>query len=782
MKLNKLVKGEKGQALMIVVLLMLVSALVIAPMLSHVSTGLRTGREVYEEKMQLFYAADSGVEDGLWQIDSENLDVLFTSPAYDPYEYGEIYEYPDSLDVNGKDVDVDIENIWIPKDITAPSSAQAEQIIDGELVISGSVPGTSTYRIKLTYYYDNDEDPGGADLEVDRIGIWLPPGFDYAGNCSLASDPDTAGYEDPDVEDYCSGKAVIWDFSAVPLANFAGDSDYPMERDITFDFSGPGGANPATALSWVETSGVSGIDYTWDADVKVYKVASTATDASNGKNTTVEAYTARSEMRELGSAMSGDYVAIGNSLLERSRTSIKYRDVLLNDSSATIQSGNPNGHSYIPPTARVDLALLYWSGWLEGIDEDVIFADYCSNWDNWQPGSYWSVHDVWYDPDKYFVGRGRSSSEASRTLTMNIGANPPPYSLDLSEYIGQTVSVSWEQSESGRLERSDTLWFAFSGDGGSSWSDYIEAFHDDNPPSNFSDTIPAQYVTDNFKMKFFMDFNSTSEYVYIDNIKITVIPETIADTDCTFEIDGQRVYFDSYGDPVAGSGELVADRYQVLNNMDYGQPHGYSYSCTKDVTDLVQAYTACGAADYTVGDVGATYDQRDEWAYAGWSLVVVYTSPETRGHQLYLYDDFLYCNHDTNLDFDGDGIPGGIISGFLVPDQILGEENAATITCFAGEGDDWYEGDYYKFNGTKLDDGTSSLNDVWNGRSIGMSAEGVDVDTFYVTWSSGLLEAGDTSAQIDIYTDTDIWNLVYTILSFRSDITSGGTISYLVRG
>ena len=63
-----------------------------------------------------------------------------------------------------------------------------------------------------------------------------------------------------------------------------------------------------------------------------------------------------------------------------------------------------------------------------------------------------------------------------------------------------------------------------------------------------------------------------------------------------------------------------------------------------------------------------------------------------------------------------------------------------------------------------------------------MSAEGVDVDTFHVTWASDLLEPGDTSAQVDIYTDIDVWNLVYTILSFRSSITSGGTISYLVRG
>ena len=179
---------------------------------------------------------------------------------------------------------------------------------------------------------------------------------------------------------------------------------------------------------------------------------------------------------------------------------------------------------------------------------------------------------------------------------------------------------------------------------------------------------------------------------------------------------------------------------------------------------------------------GVDADLNDEWAYAGWSLIVIYTSPATAGHQLYLYDTFLYCNHDTNLDFDGDEEPGGILSGFLVPDPIIGEVNAATMTCFVTEGDDYYNGDYIALNGTKLWDRTEaeSLDDVWNGQSIGMTADGVDVDTFEITWASGLLETGDTSAQIDIQTYTDIWNLVYIILSFRSEITTSDAISYTI--
>jgi hypothetical protein len=282
--------------------------------------------------------------------------------------------------------------------------------------------------------------------------------------------------------------------------------------------------------------------------------------------------------------------------------------------------------------------------------------------------------------------------------------------------------------------------------------------------------------------------DNSGERCFIDNIEIASLA-LAADETAFFEIDGQRVYFDGSGDPQidpTGTEVLSADVAQVINNSNYGNPHGYSYSCKKDVTALIRSFTAegdygnrPGGGVYAVGGVQATEYAGDEWAYAGWSLIIIYASSTTHGHQLYIYDDFLYCDHDTNLDFDQDGQPGGTIDGFLVPAPVAGDVNAAKITCFVGEGDSWYSGDRLEFNGSPLSNPSSPWNNVWNGYSPGFTAEGVDVDTFYVTWASGLLETGDTQAQIDISTDIDIWNLVYIILSFRSVTTSGGHLSYI---
>jgi hypothetical protein len=202
-------------------------------------------------------------------------------------------------------------------------------------------------------------------------------------------------------------------------------------------------------------------------------------------------------------------------------------------------------------------------------------------------------------------------------------------------------------------------------------------------------------------------------------------------------------------------------------------------------------------------------------SYAGWSLVIIYSSPATQGHQLYLYDirypNFKFVEsfptgaYGPNPDFDGDGSPGGKVSGFIVPQRVqkpdgTWETNAARITCFVGEGDETKYGDYFKFKGqtssqTNLLDGTgAAANNCWNSKSLVLPSgvSGIDIDTLginpsadppqYITWASGLLKTGETSAEINIPTEGDGFTLIYIILSFRSSITYGGTISYLVEG
>jgi hypothetical protein len=62
-----IIKDEKGHALVLALILLLISGLIIASLLSFMGTGLIVG-EVHERRTAELYAADAGVEDAVWEI------------------------------------------------------------------------------------------------------------------------------------------------------------------------------------------------------------------------------------------------------------------------------------------------------------------------------------------------------------------------------------------------------------------------------------------------------------------------------------------------------------------------------------------------------------------------------------------------------------------------------------------------------------------------------------------------------------------------------------------
>jgi len=812
---RRLIREEKGQALVLVLILLVVGGLVIAPLLDFMGTGLKVGKDVYEDKMYETYAADAGVEDGLWQI---RHDGLAGFAGYDEYDYSSQWPYSLNESVNGYSVNVTIKNVWIPKDIpapdTVPDAVTAQQIIElGKLIITGGpyAAAESTYEIKISYQWECGND---LLLDVNTIGIWLPPGFEYVlGSSDLEKASGEPYYCVPATVPYKGGYAVVWNFASVRLEDFPGTDGAPMIKSFKFEYVGPEGQSPDNAVSWIDTSGVPGITYTWDADVKIYQILSVAGDCE------VEAYAAKIEVRKLGAAISGDYHAIGNTLMTTEGGPITgygsehYRDVLYKESSATVAEGD------IPSNAVIEAAWLYWSGWIESAEPQGPWPpESCDNMDDWIPGNHWSIWS-WYG-DKEFLGQGGGSA-ADRTLTMHISGDPT-HCLDLSPYSGQEVTVSWTQREwqSGwgwpqpQLESYDCLKYGFSGDGGGSWSLWNTAFCDDDPSSTFSIPIPDEYLTDRFLMRFFLDFDETNEYCYIDDITISVPSQGSSVEDAKVN----RVMFGTTGN----MNEITTSQWQVEPTPDAVE-NSWCYSCFYDVTDNVTAALDPGtkSGTFTLGHVleGSGYSlsgggttgyplatpasstaNQYMWTYAGWSLVIIYSSPETEGHQLYLFDDLRYVKVHTTLDFP--------LSGFLVPDPVGGEVYSARITCFVGDGDEHWPYDFIALldaepsvpsyqipDAYKLWDGITcdhnsegSPNNVWNSQSPGLAANGVDIDTFQVTWISGLLEPGDTTAWVILGNASsnpsaaELIMLVYTIISFRSETTSGGSISYLIKG
>jgi len=107
--MKRLIRDEKGAALAMALILLLIGGLITAPLLSYMGTGLLAG-EVYEARTAELYAVDAGVEDAIWTIQNSD-GYLPCSPGSPPKNYT-------ITDINGKNVDITITSVALYQGIT----------------------------------------------------------------------------------------------------------------------------------------------------------------------------------------------------------------------------------------------------------------------------------------------------------------------------------------------------------------------------------------------------------------------------------------------------------------------------------------------------------------------------------------------------------------------------------------------------------------------------------------------------------------------------------------
>ena len=270
------ISGEqKGQVLILALILLILGTLIMGPLLSYMSTGLRTNR-VYDNKTEQLYAADSGVEDAKWKIQYDKLPIFF--PSYSQFDFGTTYSYEISNNtatgeigenINRYPVDVDIRNVWIPADyIPTPGIETAQNIIqdydapslevfgstkDNQIAINyaGEPIQISRFNVKIVYTRGS-EDIGA--LQVQRIGVWLPAGFEYF------TDP-TQTYDGAPIRSQLEG--LDYPFTAVPL-NENSNGNQMLTWTLSTDASGKYPAFtafPTTVLK--QTENISILEFTF---------------------------------------------------------------------------------------------------------------------------------------------------------------------------------------------------------------------------------------------------------------------------------------------------------------------------------------------------------------------------------------------------------------------------------------------------------------------------------------------------------------------------------------
>ena len=176
--LNSLKNNEKGQALPAVLILLVLGGLTIAPLLTHMSTGLNATR-VYEEKMVEQYSDDSAIEHAMWLLlyDSDFVASMTTDNSSAQY----------LVNINGMEVSITVtrlsglvgDTLTLPNvDYTIPAGHLLELMItvlsdDHCHFAYDTVAYNSWLRIptiseNITYYLHNNPTPPTGDTDAQK--------------------------------------------------------------------------------------------------------------------------------------------------------------------------------------------------------------------------------------------------------------------------------------------------------------------------------------------------------------------------------------------------------------------------------------------------------------------------------------------------------------------------------------------------------------------------------------------------------------------------------------
>ena len=190
--MKNLVRNEKGAALIISLILLLIGGLISAALLNHMGSGILAG-VVHERRTAELYAADAGVEDAIWKIQHpDEAGYLPCSPGSDPRIYT-------ITDINGRNVQVTIEFAdWSTYKITSRATTDGDD--------SGGVAAIDSNTAVESYVYFSYMDFSSLldNALVSDNSITIHNGVSVTGNVTSGGtvDDKTGGDVDGTITQY----------------------------------------------------------------------------------------------------------------------------------------------------------------------------------------------------------------------------------------------------------------------------------------------------------------------------------------------------------------------------------------------------------------------------------------------------------------------------------------------------------------------------------------------------------------------------------------------------
>ena len=190
--LKQLISSEKGQALPIVLALLVLGGLMIAPSLNYAATTLNHS-QIIDKGLNGVYAAEAGVENALWYL-TDN-----TSPP------AQLTENINRMEVAIETEDKGAYTLYFGEMVVGESHSQ-DIGVDGEMVWESG--DTYEYTITATW----QAGPGCPPIWLIGVGARLPVGYSYQDGSAALFGSNLSTAEPDEVIDTFGAYMLSWEF------------------------------------------------------------------------------------------------------------------------------------------------------------------------------------------------------------------------------------------------------------------------------------------------------------------------------------------------------------------------------------------------------------------------------------------------------------------------------------------------------------------------------------------------------------------------------------------
>jgi len=257
--LKQMIKREKGQALPVVLVLLVIGGLTIVPSLNYTTTSLNSS-QILGERVKGIYAADAGLEDALWSLANG------LPPAT---------QLPDN--VNHMTVTIQTENrgdytLYLGE-LIQPGEHNDYLTVDGEMMWDG---GAEAYKYIITVTWQSE--PGTPEIHLEEVGARLPLGYSYQPG-SAADFAENLSTNEPDETTDSQGAYLLnWELEP-PLPSVS--TSNPVQTQ-TFYITGTGSQEGYYAWVVANREDVGAVGEITGTD---YEITATAIRPEDSKTT-----------------------------------------------------------------------------------------------------------------------------------------------------------------------------------------------------------------------------------------------------------------------------------------------------------------------------------------------------------------------------------------------------------------------------------------------------------------------------------------------------------------